>query len=61
MTAEDAEEANLARLSYNEYMRKQEERARLKKKFPVPTVCKLAFIFSVLVSSEGVIIDSSST
>jgi len=48
MTADDADEANLARLSYNEYMRKLEERARLKKKFPVPTVCKLALIFCVL-------------
>lgn len=50
MTADDADEANLARLSYNEYMRKLEERARLKKKFPVLTVCKLALLFCVLVS-----------
>lgn len=57
MTADDADEANLARLSYNEYMRKLEERARLKKKFPVPTVCKLALIFCVLVSYKVKLLD----
>ena len=49
MASADAEDANLARLSYNEYMRAQAERARLQKKFSVPIVCKLAVIFCVLV------------
>ena len=47
-----AEDASLARLSYHEFMRKQTERARLKKKFPVPIVCKLALLFCVLVCTS---------
>ncbi|KAF6033748.1 SLC35F5 [Bugula neritina] len=43
-----AEEANLARLSYSDFLKRQAEEARRNRKFPVPTVCKLAIVFCVL-------------
>jgi len=56
MTNHNAHEAKMARLSYNEYTRKRAEEARLHKKFPVPTICKLALIFCVIVSPSVFII-----
>lgn len=48
MTEATAEDAALARLSYESYLRKREERERFKNSFSVRTVCKLALLFCVL-------------
>ncbi|XP_067928065.1 solute carrier family 35 member F5-like [Watersipora subatra] len=45
MSEADAEEANLARLPYELFLRAQEERARVRRKYSVPVICKLAVIF----------------
>lgn len=48
MTDVNAEDANLARLSYESYLKRREEHERIKNSLSVRAVCKLALLFCFL-------------
>ena len=50
LTDEHAEDALLSRLSYQAYMRAEEERQRLSNRLSIRQVVKLAIFFCLLVS-----------